>query len=200
MFTGIIAEKGKVLALTHRDADALIKISAPKSAKEMQLGASIAVNGICLSAIEIDGDSLTMEVMGETLNRTNIGDIQVDDEVNLELPMRAGAFLDGHIVQGHVDGTGKIVNREDHGQWETVRFVVPKELAKYITEKGSIAIDGTSLTVTEVSELNELEQWFEVGLIPITRADTVLGIKKVGDSVNLEVDVVAKYVERLAGK
>ncbi|MFT4147455.1 MAG: riboflavin synthase [Micrococcaceae bacterium] len=200
MFTGIIAEQGTVLSLELLQQDAILTLKAPQTSTEMKHGASLAVNGVCLSALSVEGDTLTMEIMGETLQRTNLGELKKGEKVNLELPLRANAFLDGHIVQGHVDGVGKILKRTEHGPWETVCFEVPENLAPYIAEKGSIAIDGTSLTVTAVSKKSKQPQWFEVALIPLTREENILGTKKIGSSVNFEVDIVAKYVERLAGQ
>src|SRR6185437_16181168 len=146
---------------------------------------------------DIDGREFSVDVMGETLVRTTIGELAAGDTVNLERCVQAGGRLDGHVVQGHVDGTGALLERENQGKWDRLRFSVPRPLARYIAEKGSIAIDGVSLTVTAVSPAALLEQWFEVGLIPVTLEHTGLGAKAVGAAVNLEVDVLAKYAQRL---
>jgi riboflavin synthase len=198
MFTGIIAEQGQVLSV-ERDGDtsATLRLHAPSTTDGLALGGSIAVNGVCLTATEIAGKDFSVDVMGETLVRSTIGELAAGDSVNLERCVQAGGRLDGHVVQGHVDGVGHLVEREALGNWERLRFAVPANLARYIAEKGSIAIDGVSLTVTAVSPAAETEPWFEVGLIPTTLADTGLGAKSTGSRVNLEVDVLAKYTERL---
>ncbi|CAM3287068.1 Riboflavin synthase [Arthrobacter ulcerisalmonis] len=198
MFTGIIAEQGHVLSV-ERDGDvsATVRLHAPGTTEGLTLGGSIAVNGVCLTATQIDGKDFSVDVMGETLIRSTIGALVAGDAVNLERCVPAGGRLDGHVVQGHVDGVGSLREREALGNWERLRFDVPANLARYIAEKGSIAIDGVSLTVTAVSDAGHPEPWFEVGLIPTTLAETGLGAKQVGSPVNLEVDVLAKYTERL---
>ena len=198
MFTGIIAEQGHVLSVERDgDASATLRLHAPGSTEGLALGGSVAVNGVCLTATEINGGEFSVDVMGETLVRSTIGELAPGDSVNLERCVPAGGRLDGHVVQGHVDGVGVLLEREALGNWERLRFGVPANLARYIAEKGSIAIDGVSLTVTAVSEAAEPEPWFEVGLIPTTLAETGLGSKTTGSRVNLEVDVLAKYTERL---
>ena len=198
MFTGIIAEQGHVLSVARDgDSSATVRLYAPATTEGLALGGSIAVNGVCLTATEIDGKEFAVDVMGETLLRSTIGELAAGDPVNLERCVPAGGRLDGHVVQGHVDGVGVLLEREVLGNWERLRFGVPANLARYIAEKGSIAIDGVSLTVTAVSAAAEPEPWFEVGLIPTTLAETGLGAKRVGGRVNLEVDVLAKYTERL---
>lgn len=198
MFTGIIAEQGNVLSV-ERDGDisATLRLHAPGSTEGLALGGSIAVNGVCLTATSITGKEFSVDVMGETLLRSTIGELAPGDTVNLERCVPAGGRLDGHVVQGHVDGVGQLLEREALGNWDRLRFGVPAGLARYIAEKGSIAVDGVSLTVTAVSPAPEPEPWFEVGLIPTTLADTGLGAKGIGSHVNLEVDVLAKYTERL---
>ena len=198
MFTGIIAEQGRVLSV-ERDGDssATVRLHAPGATEGLALGGSIAVNGVCLTATAIEGTEFSVDVMGETLVRSTIGELAAGDAVNLERCVPAGGRLDGHVVQGHVDGVGVLLEREPQGNWERLRFGVPANLARYIAEKGSIAIDGVSLTVTAVSDAAEPEPWFEVGLIPTTLAETGLGTKTTGSRVNLEVDVLAKYTERL---
>ena len=198
MFTGIIAEQGHVLSVERDgDASATLRLHAPGSTEGLALGGSVAVNGVCLTATEINGTEFSVDVMGETLVRSTIGELAPGDSVNLERCVPAGGRLDGHVVQGHVDGVGVLLEREALGNWERLRFGVPANLARYIAEKGSIAIDGVSLTVTAVSEAAEPEPWFEVGLIPTTLAETGLGSKTTGSRVNLEADVLAKYTERL---
>jgi riboflavin synthase len=200
MFTGIISGLGRVEAIRPAEGgDAVVlSVSAPGHASDLGLGGSIAINGVCLTATAIEGDRVEIDVMGETLSHTTTGALRVGDPVNLERCVPASGRLDGHVVQGHVDGVGALLERERLGNWDRLRFAVPTELARYVARKGSIAIDGVSLTVTEVSAATEPEQWFEVGLIPTTLRDTVLGARGVGDPVNLEVDVMAKYAERLA--
>ncbi|NKX50055.1 riboflavin synthase [Arthrobacter deserti] len=200
MFTGIITERGTVDSLVlHPETDsAVLTFSAPTTGKDLDLGGSIAVNGVCLTAVAIDGGHVSVDVMGETLVRTTTGTLTAGMSVNLERCVPAGGRLDGHVVQGHVDGVGSLLEREDKGEWERLRFAVPAALARYIAEKGSIAVDGVSLTVTAVSPAGAAGQaWFEVGLIPTTLAETGLGAKQPGEPVNLEVDVLAKYAERL---
>ena len=199
MFTGIIEERGTVQRVDlHPETDsAVLVLHAGEVLAGLELGGSLAVNGVCLTAVRLDGDVVEVDVMGETLVRTTTGALSGGDTVNLERCVPAGGRLDGHVVQGHVDGRGSLLEREDQGKWERLRFAVPTELSRYIAEKGSIAIDGVSLTVTSVSPASEALQWFEVGLIPVTLANTGLGDKAVGAAVNLEVDVLAKYAERL---
>lgn len=198
MFTGIIAGRGTVHELVERaDGSAVLELDAGAQAEGLGLGGSIAVDGICLTATHIDGARLRIDVMSETLQRTTLGKRQIGELVNLERCLAAGDRFDGHVVQGHVDGVGTLVEREDLGNWQRLRFAIPAPLAKYLAEKGSVAIDGVSLTVTAVSPVGESDPWFEVGLIPTTLAQTGLGTKKIGEGVNLETDVLAKYTERL---
>ncbi|MCW3765384.1 riboflavin synthase [Paenarthrobacter ureafaciens] len=198
MFTGIVAEQGTVLGIDHDgEASARLRLKAPTTTEGLALGGSIAVNGVCLTATQITGQEFSVDVMGETLLRTTIGQLAAGDSVNLERCVPAGGRLDGHVVQGHVDGVGELLEREALGNWDRLRFGVPATLARYIAEKGSIAVDGVSLTVTAVSPAADPEPWFEVGLIPTTLEETGLGAKPVGAKVNLEVDVLAKYTERL---
>ena len=199
MFTGIVAEQGSVVSLDPSTAEqsAVLVISAPATGAGLDLGGSIAVNGVCLTATSLNEDRISLDVMGETLDRTTTGKLRPGMKVNLERCVPAGGRLDGHVVQGHVDGVGELLERENQGNWDRLRFSVPQQLARYIAEKGSIAVDGVSLTVTAVSGAEEPQQWFEVGLIPTTLAATGLGALDVGGAVNLEVDVLAKYAERL---
>ncbi len=196
MFTGIIEEVGEVARLEPRGDSALLVIAASRIVDDLVHGASIAVNGVCLTVVGWDSGSadvsVDFDVMGETLQRSVIGGLRPGDPVNLERAVRADARLDGHVVQGHVDGTGTVVSRTPGDAWESVRFALPPELARFVAEKGSVAVDGVSLTVAAVGP-----DWFEVGLIPETLRATTLGRRSPGDPVNLEVDVLAKYVARL---
>ncbi|NYE94103.1 riboflavin synthase [Psychromicrobium silvestre] len=201
MFTGIIAGRGTVRELENTTDDAArLLLEVGELADDLGLGGSIAVDGVCLTATSIDSGLLSVDVMGETLVRSTIGTLKAGDLVNLERCVAAGERFDGHVVQGHVDGVGKLLEREDLGDWQRLRFSVPEPLARYLAEKGSIAVDGVSLTVTAVSPADTSEEsghWFEVGLIPTTLEHTGLGAKQLGAGVNLEADVLAKYTERL---
>jgi riboflavin synthase len=196
MFTGIIEEIGEVVDVESRGDSAVLSVRARDVAEGTRHGASIAVNGVCLTVTGSSGPDpgrqLDFDIMGETLKRSVLGTLHAGDMVNLERAVRADSRLDGHVVQGHVDGTGVIVARTPGHAWEAVRYGLPAELARFVAEKGSIAVDGVSLTVTAVGP-----DWFEVGLIPETLRATTLGAKQPGDAVNLEVDVLAKYVARL---
>ena len=202
MFTGIIEGRGTVVRLdAHGESDSATLVldtgTSGDTASGLKLGGSIAVNGVCLTAVQIDGTTVEVDVMGETLQRTTTGALAAGGTVNLERCVPAGGRLDGHVVQGHVDGVGALLERENQGNWDRLRFSVPVPLSRYIAEKGSIAVDGVSLTVTAVSPASDGQQWFEVGLIPVTLTGTGLGEKPLGGQVNLEVDVLAKYAERL---
>jgi riboflavin synthase len=196
MFTGIVEELGEV---TGRDvlADAArLTIRGSVVTADAGHGDSIAVNGVCLTVAELLPEGqFTADVMAETLNRSNLGELQVGSRVNLERAAAVNSRLGGHIVQGHVDGTGQVVARSPSEHWEVVRIEVPAPVARYVVEKGSITVDGISLTVSGLGA--EPRDWFEVSLIPTTRELTTLGRAPVGTQVNLEVDVIAKYVERL---
>lgn len=195
MFTGIIEEIGTVEALDPRGDSAVLVIRAERIADDLVHGASISINGVCLTVVGWRPGELTaidFDVMGETLARSVVGGLAVGDRVNLERAVRADARLDGHVVQGHVDGTGTVLSRTPGDSWESVRFAVPVELARFLAEKGSVAVDGVSLTISGVGP-----DWFEVGLIPETLRATTLGGRQPGDAVNLEADVLAKYVARL---
>jgi riboflavin synthase len=194
VFTGIVEELGVVVDVQARGDSATMSVRAPVVSADARHGASIAVNGVCLTVIGQRGDVLDFDVMAETLKRSVIGGLAPGEQVNLERPVRVDGRLDGHVVQGHVDGTGVIIARRPGDGWEAVRFALPASLARYVAEKGSVAVDGVSLTVTAVGP-----DWFEVGLIPETLRATTLGRKQVGDSVNIEVDVLAKYLARLVG-
>ena len=195
MFTGIVEEIGEVAGLEQRGDSALLTVDAGRIVDDLRHGASIAVSGACLTVVGWRAGvrtAIDFDVMGETLKRTSLGALAPGDRVNLERAVRADARLDGHVVQGHVDGTGAVISRTPGDAWESVRFGLPRDLARYVAEKGSIAVDGVSLTVSAVGP-----DWFEVGLIPETLRATTLGARAIGEPVNLEVDVLAKYVARL---
>jgi riboflavin synthase len=192
MFTGIVEELGAVTALTDLGDSVRLTLRGPAVVDGARHGDSIAVNGVCLTVVDADAEGFTADVMRETLDRSCLGALTAGDPVNLERPMRLDGRLGGHLVQGHVDGTGSIVSRDPSEHWEVVRISLPGDLARYVVHKGSITVDGVSLTVASVGDTS-----FTVSLIPTTLALTTLGRKQVGDPVNLEVDVVAKYVERL---
>jgi riboflavin synthase len=193
MFTGIVEELGRVAAIQELPDNAIrITIEGPIVLSDANLGDSICVNGVCLTVAEQTGDVFTADVMSETINRTTIGDLLAGSQVNLERPVTLSTRLGGHLVQGHVDAVGTVSAREHSENWDVVTITPPKELLKYVVEKGSITIDGTSLTVSAVNDST-----FSVSLIPATLEKTTLGIRQIGDRVNLEVDVLAKYVEKL---
>ena len=195
MFTGIVEELGHVVSLAHGPDSAVVRIRGPLVTADAAPGASIAVNGICLTVVELDADSFSVDVMAETLHRTCLGELTPGSPVNLERALAVGDRLGGHLVQGHVDGTGTSLARQPGDRWEVVTISLPGELARYVVEKGSITVDGVSLTIAGLDDAS-----FQVSLIPTTLALTTLGTKQVGDLVNLEVDVLAKYVERLLGE
>jgi riboflavin synthase len=192
VFTGIVEEIGEIVEVMDLGDAARLTVRGPLVTSDARPGDSIAVNGVCLTVVDPEGDTFGVDVMGETLRRSSLADAAPGARVNLERALAAGARLGGHIVQGHVDGTGTIAAREESEHWTTVRFAVGDGLTRYVVEKGSIAVDGVSLTVTTVDD-----DGFAVGLIPTTLRETILGERTVGSTVNLEVDVVAKYVERL---
>ncbi|MFI8827309.1 riboflavin synthase [Streptomyces sp. NPDC053431] len=194
MFTGIVEELGEVVAVEQLADASRFRLRGPVVTEGAQHGDSIAVNGVCLTVVEFGDGEFTADVMAETLKRSSLGALEVGSRVNLERPMAVGGRLGGHIVQGHVDGTGTILEREPSEHWEIVKVGLPAQLARYVVEKGSITVDGVSLTVVEVGD-----DWFTISLIPTTLALTTLGLKQPGAPVNLEVDVIAKYVERLLG-
>lgn len=192
MFTGIVEELGTVVSVTPLGDSARLAVRAPLVTEDAGHGDSIAVNGVCLTVVELVNDTFTADVMGETLRRSSLGALAVGDRVNLERPATLASRLGGHLVQGHVDAVATVVERIPGEHWETVRLAMPAPLTRYVVEKGSIAVDGISLTVMAIGA-----DWFTVGLIPTTLEHTTLGFATVGTPVNLEVDVVAKYVERL---
>ncbi|MGW0564707.1 riboflavin synthase [Streptomyces sp. NPDC003016] len=194
MFTGIVEELGEVTAVENLGDASRFRLRGPLVTEDAKHGDSIAVNGVCLTVVDCGDGEFTADVMAETLTRSGLGALAVGSRVNLERPMALGGRLGGHLVQGHVDGTGTITGREPSEHWEIVRVSLPEDLARYVVEKGSITVDGVSLTVVEAGD-----DYFTISLIPTTLALTTLGIKQAGDQVNLEVDVLAKYVERLLG-
>jgi len=199
MFTGIIEELGRVVSIEALGDSARLRIAGPLVTSDAEHGASIAVCGVCLTVVESGTEAaeqgeFTADVMAETLNRSSLGELKPGDPVNLERPMRLNARLGGHLVQGHVDGVGIVTERTPGEHWEVVKISLPAELARYVVDKGSITVDGVSLTVVEAGS-----DFFTVSLIPTTLDLTTLGTKQPGASVNLEVDVLAKYTERLLG-
>lgn len=192
MFTGIIEEIGALLGVRRGPDSAQLVIEAKKVLEGSQIGDSIAVNGVCLTAIRFDNRQFTADVMAETLAKTNLGLLHNGDKVNLERALRLGDRLGGHLVSGHIDGVGTITRQERHDIATLVTVRAPKEIMRYIIKKGSVAIDGTSLTVVDLEN-----EHFRVSLIPHTAHATVLGLKRVGDTVNLEADIIGKYVEKL---
>jgi riboflavin synthase len=192
VFTGIVEELGSVVAVEPQGDAVRLRIRGPVVTSDAVHGASIAVNGVCLTVVEHGHGEFTADVMQETLDRSSLGALAAGSPVNLERPVTLEARLGGHLVQGHVDGTGTILARTPSEHWEVVRVSLPDDLGRYVVEKGSITVDGVSLTVVEAARDS-----FTVSLIPTTLGLTTLGSKTVGDLVNLEVDVVAKYVERM---
>ena len=197
MFTGIVQELGEVAAIKrHGDA---ARLTIRGSTQDAGPGESIAVNGVCLTVTELGDGTFTADVMGETLDRSGLGQLTEGAPVNLERSVRLADRLGGHLVQGHVDATSTVISRTPAGHWDQVRISLPGRIARYVVEKGSIAVDGISLTVSALSLPADHEAWFEVCLIPETLKRTTLGTRAPGDTVNLEVDVIAKYVEKLLG-
>jgi riboflavin synthase len=198
MFTGIVEERGEVVAVDTDAGAATVTVRGPRVTADAGLGDSIAVNGVCLTVTATSGPTFTADVMAETLSRTALGALAPGSPVNLERPLRLGGRLGGHLVQGHVDAVAVIVSRSPAQHWDVVRITIPPGLARYIVEKGSVAVDGVSLTVSGVGGGPGGDPpWFEVSLIPATLAGTTLGLVQPGSGVNLEVDVIGKYVERL---
>jgi riboflavin synthase len=209
VFTGIVEEVGTLVVRESRSDSAVLRIQAKRVLEGVALGDSIAVNGVCLTVTDVQPDGVwSTDVMAETLRRSSLGTAGAGDPVNLERAVTPHTRLGGHLMQGHVDGVGSIVARTPGEHWEVVRIALPPALARYVVEKGSIAVDGVSRTVSAVSDVGVggagadtaiPGPWFEVSLIPTTLRETTLGARAPGDPVNLEVDVIAKYVERLLG-
>ena len=192
MFTGIIEELGKIASLEKYAGGAKIKISAKIVTDDANEGDSIAVNGVCLTALEIKSDSFAADISQETLNRSTLGNLKIGSVVNLERAVTPSTRLGGHIVQGHVDARGKFISASAQGDFQTIRIGFPKEIGQYLVYKGSISVEGISLTIANLSD-----NYFEIAVIPKTWELTNLSVLKSGDAVNLEVDVIAKYVERI---
>lgn len=197
MFTGLITEVGTISSITHGDESVVIVIQAPETVAGVTLGDSIAVNGVCLTAIAITDSTFTADVMVQTLSLTSLGSYAVGDRVNLELAATLEHRMGGHMVQGHVDGVATVASITDGPKWQEFTVSLPERLMKYVVAQGSICIEGVSLTV---GALNDQKSEVTVWLIPATLEKTNLSAKKVGDSLNIEVDVLAKYVERLLEK
>ena len=197
MFTGIVAELGEVAGIERRGDAAQLTIRG--STEGVSLGESIAVNGVCLTVTGILDGTFTADVMGETLDRSALGMLTTGAPVNLERSVRLADRLGGHLMQGHVDATGTIISRSPAERWDQVRISLPASISRYVVHKGSIAVDGISLTVSAVGPPGG-DTWFEVSLIPETLKRTTMGAKQPGETVNLEVDVIGKYVERLLNR
>lgn len=197
MFTGIVEEIGRVTAVERTADAARLTIEAPLSVSDASHGDSIAVSGVCLTVVAREGDTFTADVMQQTLDMSTLSGVAEGLAVNLERAMSAGDRLGGHIVQGHIDGTGTVREVREGGAWRVVRISLDRALAPLIVDKGSIAVDGVSLTVSTVSPAAEPEQWFEVSLIPETLVATTLGARSPGDTVNLETDILARHVQRM---
>jgi riboflavin synthase len=203
VFTGIVEEVGTLVVREDAGDSAVLQIRAERVLEGVALGDSIAVNGVCLTVTGVRPDGAagvwSTDVMAETLRRSSLGSATAGAPVNLERAVTPHTRLGGHLMQGHVDGVGRVLLRTPGEHWEVVRVALPAELARYVVEKGSIAVDGVSLTVSAVTPADHPEPWFEVSLIPTTLRETTLGARVPGDPVNLEVDVIGKYVERLLG-
>jgi riboflavin synthase len=199
VFTGIVEEVGTVVAREEQADAARLRIRATKVLEDVALGDSISVSGVCLTVTDVTDGVWGTDVMAETLRRSSLGAAGPGGRVNLERAVTPQTRLGGHLVQGHVDGVGTVRTRTPGEHWEVVRVDLPPQLARYVVEKGSITVDGVSLTVSAVSAADDAAPWFEVSLIPTTLRETTLGERAPGDPVNLEVDVIAKYVERLTG-
>jgi riboflavin synthase len=197
MFTGLIAELGRITAIEKGESSAVFTVSAPALISQIALGDSVAVNGVCLTATSITGDSFTADVMVQTLAVTSLAQLAVGSPVNLELAALLNTRMGGHMVQGHVDGVATVVGLTPGEKWAQFDITVPEKLAKYIVNQGSICLDGVSLTVGEINDANNV---VTVWLIPETLERTNLATKQAGDLINVEVDVLAKYVERLLAK
>ncbi|ARC57648.1 Riboflavin synthase [Frondihabitans sp. 762G35] len=197
MFTGIIEERGEVTRLVDQGDSVRLTVRGPKVVEDVRHGDSIAVSGVCLTVVESTHEGFTADVMKQTLDMSTIGDLAAGSPVNLERAARVGDRLGGHIVQGHVDGTATLLSVEPGDAWRRLRFSLPAELSPLLVDKGSITLEGVSLTVSDISEAGAAEAWFEVSLIPETLSATTLGVKEPGDRVNVETDVLARHVRRM---
>ena len=197
MFTGLVEEVGEIIALEPTDNSVRLTVKGPKVVADAGHGDSICVSGVCLTVVDKTAESFTADVMGQTLAMSTLDEARVGAKVNLERAAELGSRLGGHIVQGHVDGTAQVLEVRPSGDWTVVRFAISRELAPLLVDKGSITVDGTSLTVSSVSPVTDDQQWFEVSLIPETLVATTLGQRTVGDRVNVETDIVARHVERM---
>ena len=197
MFTGLIEERGTITAIEQLPDAVRLTVSGKTALAGAQQGDSIAVSGVCLTVVEHDKHSFTADVMEQTLKMTTMRNAQVGLPVNLERAAELGSRLGGHIVQGHVDGTAEVLSISPSEDWTVVRFGLSRELAPLLVDKGSITVDGVSLTVSNISDPSEASQWFEVSLIPETLSVTTLGLRAVGDQVNLETDIIARQVARM---
>lgn len=196
MFTGIVTELGTITRIEGNGAGCTIEIEAPRTVADLVVGDSVALDGVCLTAVSVGDGRFTVQAVAETLARSTLGTKTSGDDVDLERPMSASGRFDGHLVQGHVDGVGEVIEASMEGESRRVRVGIPLELAGYVVEKGSVAVDGVSLTLTAVSAPHDTAPWIEFVLIPHTLVSTVLGGKEPGSRVNIEVDVMAKYMER----
>ena len=205
MFTGIVEELGRVVRLETGEDSARLTVEAPTVTQDVNLGDSVSVNGCCLTVTAVQGSTFTADLMAETLTRTTLGSQAPGDPVNLERALRASDRLGGHIVQGHVDATAEVLDHHRGEHWDLLRIGLPQEIARYVAVKGSVALDGVSLTVVDVVDASDVAPVpgagasLSVGLIPETLRRTTLGSRRPGERVNLEVDVLAKYAERLLG-
>lgn len=197
MFTGLVEEVGEITAIEPTDNSVRLTVKGPKVVADAGHGDSICVSGVCLTVVEKTADSFTADVMGQTLAMSTLDTAGAGTKVNLERAAELGSRLGGHIVQGHVDGTAEVLEVRPSGDWTVIRFGLSRELAPLLVDKGSITVDGTSLTVSSVSPVSAAQQWFEVSLIPETLVATTLGQRAIGDRVNIETDIVARHVERM---
>lgn len=197
MFTGLIEERGTITAIEQLPDAVRLTVSGNTALQGAQQGDSIAVSGVCLTVVEHDATSFTADVMEQTLAMSTMRNATVGLPVNLERAAELGSRLGGHIVQGHVDGTAEVLSITPSEDWTVIRFGLSRELAPLLVDKGSITVDGVSLTVSNISAPSESSQWFEVSLIPETLAVTTLGLRSVGDAVNLETDIIARQVARM---
>jgi riboflavin synthase len=197
MFTGIVTELGRVASVESTTFGKRLRVACATTRQGLAVGDSVSVNGVCLTVVALEASSFTVEAVAETLERSSLGGVGTGDPLDLERPMAADGRFDGHLVQGHVDGVGSIVSIEPEGTARRIRISASESLSPYLVEKGSVTVDGVSLTVTAVAPPQAEDVWFEIVIIPHTLDVTVFGIRAVDDEVNLEVDVIAKYVERM---